>query len=336
MADYYHAPALALSALLLPAFGYLYFRFRDSRTLLWFLGFILVLVSMTLRYFQWPWSVGGKMPPWADAVNHTSILIGSALFIASLTPLRFRVGRMHVLYVVPYTIPLVIASVIFYGVFQGVSPSGPLLLIFPALGAISVVAVLFWGAAQNRMPVWIGVSFCASMGCLTLWVCFRAGAAWALTYAECGNFLMTALLVAFVFRRLTPGVILSVLGFTAWSLSALQIIPAIGQNPVVNLNMVHIIVMGKVVAALGMILVALEDELHLNEVAQDRERRARRELEAYTNLILARRREEDFDGQADGGGIQPVCPGRAAAGEPGPVSAGRVSRAGRGHCHSSG
>src|SRR5208337_554285 len=29
MPDYYHAPALVLSALLLPAFGYLYLRFRD-------------------------------------------------------------------------------------------------------------------------------------------------------------------------------------------------------------------------------------------------------------------------------------------------------------------
>ena len=39
MPDFYHAPALALTALLLPAFFYLYLRFRDSRTLLWFLGF---------------------------------------------------------------------------------------------------------------------------------------------------------------------------------------------------------------------------------------------------------------------------------------------------------
>ena len=31
MPDYYHSPALILMALLLPAFGYLYLRFRDAR-----------------------------------------------------------------------------------------------------------------------------------------------------------------------------------------------------------------------------------------------------------------------------------------------------------------
>jgi hypothetical protein len=42
---------------------------------------------------------------------------------------------------------------------------------------------------------------------------------------------------------------------------------------------------------------ALEDELDLNKAGKEREQRARRELEAYTNLILARRRVEDFDRQ---------------------------------------
>ena len=56
--------------------------------------------------------------------------------------------------------------------------------------------------------------------------------------------------------------------------------------------------MGKVVAAVGMILLTLEDELDLNKAAGERERRARRELEAYTNLILTRRRVEDFDHQS--------------------------------------
>ena len=97
---------------------------------------------------------------------------------------------------------------------------------------------------------------------------------------------MTALLLIFVFRRLSPGVVLSVMGFMAWSLSSLQILPAIGLNPALNLNLIHVIVMGKVVAAMGMILLALEDELDINKAAQERERRARRELEAYTGLIL--------------------------------------------------
>jgi signal transduction histidine kinase len=204
---------------------------------------------------------------------------------------------LQVLYVIPYTIPLVIASLLFFGVFRSTPLSGSMLLIFPALGMVSLVVVLFWGAAQSRMPVWLGISFCASMGSMTSWVWFHAGAEWALTYAESDNLLMTALLLAFVFQRFSPGVVLSVMGFVAWSLTDLQIVPAIGLNPSININLIHVIVMGKVVAALGMIMLTLEDELDLNRVAGERERRARRELEAYTNLMLARRRVEDFDRQ---------------------------------------
>ena len=50
MPDPYQVPALILTALLLPAFGYLYLRFRDTRTLLWFLGFLLAIVRMVLIY----------------------------------------------------------------------------------------------------------------------------------------------------------------------------------------------------------------------------------------------------------------------------------------------
>jgi signal transduction histidine kinase len=109
---------------------------------------------------------------------------------------------------------------------------------------------------------------------------------------------VTAVLVIFVFRRFSPGVFLTVMGFTAWSLVILDIIPAINGNPQLDQNLGRILVIGKVVAALGMILLALEDQLAVNHAAQDRERKARIEMEAYSSLVLSRRRVEDFDRQA--------------------------------------
>jgi signal transduction histidine kinase len=298
MADFYHAPALALTVLLLPAFGYLYVRFRDTRTLMWFLGFIFALVSMTLRYIHWPWSSNAEWHFWMLAAGQAAMLVSSALFLASLSPTRIRLGRLQMLWVIPYTLPLVVASIFQYGIFHEAPVHGPQLLIVPGLGVFSLAVALFWGAQHWSLPSWLGVSYSAVMGGIAYLVCYTAGASQALTFVESSNLLMTALLVSVVFRRFTPGVVLSVIGFTAWSLSALEIFNSIRQNPAIDLNLVHIIVMGKVVAALGMILVALEDELDLNRAAQERERRARRELEAYTNLILARRRVEDFDRQA--------------------------------------
>lgn len=300
MPDTYHMPALVLTTLLLPAFGYLYLRFRDMRTLLWFLGFLFAIVRMLLVYRMPWWNLSNAgAHPWVAAASQTSIQVCSAMFLASLSPLRFRIGRLNILYVVPFTIPLVAYSILFHGVFHGITPGEPLFLVFPGLGLMALVAGFFWGVAKGSMPKSLGAFLCIVLGGLGLWTCFASGGRWPLTLVECANHFMTAMLLIFVFRRFSPGVVLSVLGFTAWSLTILKIFHAIALNPVVHLNLDRMVSMGKVVAALGMIMLALEDELAINKAAQARERRARRELEAYASLILSRRKLEDFDRQGN-------------------------------------
>jgi hypothetical protein len=124
MPDYYQAPALILTALLLPAFGYLYLRFRDTRTLLWFLGFLFAVFRMALLDRLGSWDFQDRSHPWITAAGQTSILLSSALFLASLSPLRFRIGRFNILYVIPYTLPLVVYSILFHGVLRGANPTG--------------------------------------------------------------------------------------------------------------------------------------------------------------------------------------------------------------------
>jgi signal transduction histidine kinase len=145
----------------------------------------------------------------------------------------------------------------------------------------------------------VGLSLCAVLGCVAFWTFFTVGAVRALAVVESANLIMAALFVVFLFRRFSPGVVLSVAGFWAWSLSILQAFPAVAESPGALLAINRVFGMGKVVAAVGMILLALEDELASNQAAQERERRARRELEAYSRLMLARRRVDDFDNQGN-------------------------------------
>jgi signal transduction histidine kinase len=298
MPDFYHIPALILTMLLLPAFGYLYLRCRDSRTLLWFIGFFSSLVAMLCVYPGGWVSLTPGSRGWLSAFGQAAFLISSAVFLAALSPLKFRLGRFQIMYVVPYTLPLVLYSFVLYGVDRGVAPKGPAFLLFPGLGLISLCVCLFWAAKRQSVPEWFAILICAIMGVLAFAAFFELGPALALTFVQCFNLLMAAVLVVFVFRRLSPGVALTVLGFVAWSLPVLEVFPLISQNPVIGLNLIRVVVMGKVVAALGAIVLTLEDELRSNKAAQERERRARHELEAYTHLILARRRVEDFDSQA--------------------------------------
>ncbi len=67
MPDYYHTPALILTMLLLPAFEYLYLRYRDARTLLWFLGFLFAIVSMVMPYAVGPSNFYAGNYPWLAA-----------------------------------------------------------------------------------------------------------------------------------------------------------------------------------------------------------------------------------------------------------------------------
>ncbi len=295
MPDLYHFPALILTALLLPAFGYLYLRFRDARSLLWFLGFSFAIVAMVLLYTMD--GNPGSSSPWLVVAGQIFIQLSAAMFLGSLSPLRFRVGRFQILFVVPYAAFLVVYAILLYGVFGGVQPTGPLFLIFPALVAMSFGVGVFWGMTKGTVPIWVGVSFSAVLGTFAILVCCRQGAAAGLTFVECINVQMTVVLLVFVFRRFSPGVFLSVLGFVAWSLAALRIFHLVGFHSPADLNLMRVIVMGKVVAAIGMIMLVLEDQLKSNKVAQERERSARRQLEAYANLMLTRRRVEDFDRQ---------------------------------------
>lgn len=298
MPDYYQVPALVLTALLLPAFGYMYLRFRDTRSLLWFLGFLFAVFRMLLFYRLGSWDFADGHHPWLSALGQCSIQIGSALFLASLSPLSFRVGRISMLYVIPYTIPMVVYSVLFHGVLRGVSPSsGIWQIVFPALAGISLIVAFFWAAARGSMPQWLGLTGCLVAGWLGFRLYFAFSALTPLTFVECCNHFMTAALILFYFHRPSPGVFLSALGFVAWSGSILLILPVIAHTPAYDLSLTRCVVLGKVVAAVGMILLALEDQLTANRAAQERERRARKELEAYANLILSRRRVEDFDRQ---------------------------------------
>ena len=297
MPDYYHLPALMLTALLLPAFGYLYLRFRDARSLLWFLGFLFSIVAMVLLYTMNGYPGAGS--PWLVASGESFIQLSAAMFLGSLSPLRFRIGRLQVPFVIAYAAPLVLYSILLYGVLGGVQPRGPAFLIFPALVGMSFGVGVFWGMTKGTVPIWVGVSFSAVLGTFAIWVCCLEGAGAGLTFVECVNLQMTAVLLVFVSRRFSPGVFLSVLGFLAWSLACLHLLPLVGHHAPLSLTFTRVIVMGKVVAAVGMIVLALENELTSNKAAQERERSARRQLEAYANLMLTRRRVDDFDRQAN-------------------------------------
>jgi len=300
MANSYQLPAFVLTALLLPAFAQLYLRSRDTRTLLWLLGFLFACLRMLQVYQFGLWDFSNpQIYPWIAAAGQTSALIGSTLFLASLSPLSFRFSGRRILYAVPFIIPLALYAILIDGVYHGEMPISMAFFIFPALGALALFVGCFWAFSRGSMPTALGLTLCIAMGGISFWICISIRGSWPLVFVESALHLTTALLVFYVFRRLTPGTILSGLGFFAWALNGTVIAHRFISDPAIVLGMQNFSILGKVVAAVGMIVLALEDQLAIKETAKDRERRARNELEAYTKVVLSRRRVEDFDRQAN-------------------------------------
>jgi signal transduction histidine kinase len=300
MPDGYQLPAIVLTALLLPAFAQLYLRSHEKRTLLWLLGFFFACLRMLQVY-----NLGfgdfsqASVHPWVVTAGQTCAMVSAVLFLTSLAPLSFRFYKWRIPYAIPFTLPLILYAVLIEGVYHGQSPTSLAFLLFLAIGAFALLVGCFWAFAQRSMPRWLGLTLCIAMGGAALWICVSVRGSWPLVFVESALHIATAILIFYVFRRVSPGSLLGALGFIAWSLAIALAFPGVTDNRLLYLTILRVSSMGKVVAAVGMILLTLEDQLAIKQTAEDRERRARKELEAYSKVVLSRRRVDDFDRQAN-------------------------------------
>src|ERR1700689_4695620 len=105
MFDDYQIPAIALIAALMLAFAYLHLRFRSLRTLFWIVALACaeiqaLLVALTPRFVTLASTHASSLIPWIGVVGELALLLSSALFLTSLSPLTFRIGQQRILFAV--------------------------------------------------------------------------------------------------------------------------------------------------------------------------------------------------------------------------------------------
>lgn len=298
MHDDYQVPAIALIAALMLAFAYLHSRFRSVRTLLWMLALGCTEVQSVLLWMASNWVIpaSGVAPSeivWLNVVGQSALVLSSALFLASLSPLSFQVGRIKVLFVIPYIFPILVYSVLYYGVSQ--QPTGALLVFYCLLAYCSAAVAFVWSLRKEFVPIWLVVIVVVCAGIVGIPQFSQGNVYWPLLAVESFNMLVTAMLVVSNFRRFSPGVVLAVLGFFASAVPPIFYIQPAGGITTTGLILAHAVTLGKVVLAVGLILLVLEDEVEKNETARQRERRVRLELEAYARQALTARNLDEFD-----------------------------------------
>ncbi len=306
MLDDYQIPAAAIIGALLPAFVYLAVRVRRARTVLWLLGIVFTEIY---ALFFWrvtmsenpliAWPFHGTLAPgsaWMVVAGQTALIVASAFFLASLSPLSFRLGGRRILYVIPYIAPLVAYTILVSGPVA--HPQGAERFLLYALAAVTILVAFLWSLRDNIIPIWFAelIVLIAALGCL--WYFQHDDFIGPMWIGISGNLLMTSLLVIYTYRRTTPGVLLTKIGLVVWAIPPFLCLKSYASGSMlVSLDRAWIL--SKVLFAVGLLLLAMEDEIDTNVLVSRRERGIRTELEFYARRQLTARSLAQFERQSE-------------------------------------
>lgn len=301
--ELYRIPTLILLAALVAVFGALWLESgrhpapargaqeapsARHRQLLWLVGWMFAAIQLEMEVLG-----RGQTGLWL-AVARGAMQMAPLMFLGSLAPQYFsRRPRVH--YVVAFGFPLIV-----YAALVSIDPhpgkAGQALAVACAFWAAFVAAR--WSLYRRFIPEWLSLSVVAAFGSGCLWLTWDHQYLAVLALVHSGVLLMTALLFASAFRRLTTGVVFTVGGLAFWSLPILLAPFALGSwTPIFLVGFVNLT---KVVTAVGMVVLVLEDEIASNRAGQERDRRARQEMEKYTELYLEDIPFEEESGQYNG------------------------------------
>jgi two-component system, NtrC family, sensor kinase len=275
MMDYYQVPTLILLTMLVSVFAGLYLRSRTTRTLLWLIGWLFAIVRIGIE-------VKGIVTPLDAAVARVSLVMAGVMFLGSMSPLKF--GRKHkVYYVVAAAAPLVFFCLLMSFFPQPKALVRALLL----LNAIATVYVAtLWSTEKNILPIAFTVCFSIGVGAICINYAWHGNYLVVVYLARTGIHIITALLIVAAYRRLSAGVVFTAVGLLLWSTPVLKFVPyAPGPDALAVIYRLSNLM--KIMTAVGMIVLVLEEEVAINDASTQRDRRARHELEQYAKVDVS-------------------------------------------------
>lgn len=286
--ELYQIPTLALLSALVAVFGAVWLEGQAQplrvdqtgeapaarrRLLMWLLGWTFAAIRLALQVSAW-------RAPSAQAVSWAAMEMAPLLFLGSLAPQYFS-RKPPILFVAVFALPIIVYCAVM-GFDPRPGPLGRAVVVLCILAAVWVAAR--WSLCKYLIPTWLSLLIVGVVGSGALWLTLRQQYPLVGSLVHGGVLLMSALLFLAAFRRWTAGLVFTVGGMLLWALPAFvePFFPGVVSLPYARaLNLI------KVITAVGMIVLVLEDEIASNQTAQKRDRRARRELEKYAELSLA-------------------------------------------------
>jgi signal transduction histidine kinase len=299
MLNDYQIPVLILIAAVMPVLAYVDRHARSLRRWLWILGLACIEIqALLLAYASRLLAMAGSnRQVLAAFVIHAgaecALLLSAVLFLTSFSPQTFALGERRILFAWLYVAPQLIYVVLYYGWSQ--HPEGPMLWVFLLLAAWAAGAALGWSLQKGVIPIWLATALVAFATFLCVPFYMHGNVYWPLTLLLSGNLVMTALLVAYTYRRFSPGTVFTVTGLLGLGLPALLLIRPTPWTTVNPLVLAHVESAAKMMLALGLVVLVLEDEIRKSQLAKKRELRMRHELERYTRYDFTARNLDEFD-----------------------------------------
>jgi nitrogen-specific signal transduction histidine kinase len=262
--------------MLLIVFALLYLQTRTTRRLLWLIGWSMVLLRLVMEV------AGFRSAGAGYAFSNAVLVLAPLMFLGSMSPLGFK-RWPKVLYAYVFAIPAVVFAVL---ISLYPSPNKALRAVLMLCTVAVVHVAILWNARKNFLPSWFTFPFALVTGCTGLWLTYQGEYLFVLYLAQASTNFMTGLIFASIFRRFTPGVIFASAGFLLWTTPLVLDFVFMQPGPMMLLvgRGVNLV---KVMAAVGMILIVLEDELAQNKAAKERDHRARVEMERYSEIDLS-------------------------------------------------
>jgi two-component system, NtrC family, sensor kinase len=302
-AELYEVPTLALLTVLVAVFGVLWLKGGTQpalmgqpngeaptarrRQLLWLAGWTCAVVRLSLQVAGW------SGPGLLVTLSVIAMELAPLMFLGSLAP-QYLTRKPRILYVVAFGLP-VIAYTAIVGFSPHPSEAAKVALLVCTAATIAVAAR--WSMHKYLLPIWLSLLVVAGVGAGVIWMTVRQDYQEVGVLVHSGVLLMTALLFISAFRRVSPGLVFTVGGMVLWSLPAL--LEPLLQWPGLPLGFERGINLAQVITAMGMVVLVLEEEIAVNQASQQRDRRARLEMERYTALYLADMPFDEARGQFD-------------------------------------
>jgi two-component system NtrC family sensor kinase len=276
MTDYYRIPTLVLLSILVAVFASLYLQSRSPRRLLWLLGWCMAVLRIGIEI------TSAMRHPLGLAVGNASLTAAALMFLGSMSPLTFG-KRFKIYFVVAYGAPLLLFSLLI-SFFP--NPQFGMRFLILALSAATIGVALVWSRREQILPTWFTVPFVAAIGATVLYFTWLQDYNVVLYLAQSATNLITALLIVATYRRWSAGVVFSAMGFLIWTCPI--VLHSLELHSIILITFsARAINLVKVMTAMGMIVLVLEDELATNEAAKQRDHRARVELERYSQLDVS-------------------------------------------------